>query len=110
VDTVVRTVRPVVDGVEGVGASATTLAYGVTGDVAPFAYGVGGEVAPFAHGVTGQAAPFAQDLTGTVQDTAHPLVGHALTGTEGLAGSVTPDYVQDVQNAQNVHHGSTYRV
>ncbi|MFL1900876.1 hypothetical protein ACJWDR_17435 [Streptomyces tauricus] len=87
----IRSVQPVVD---GVGGSATTLAYGVTGDIRPFAYGVAdeaGEIAPVAAGTAGRTGSVVRDLTGTVESAAAvPLVANAVGGVQDVAESVTP--------------------
>lgn len=64
----------------------------------------------------GRVAPFDDDLTGTVRSTAGPLAGHALTGVEGVAGSLTPGYAhhvmnaQDVRDVQNMQYGTPYSI
>ncbi|MFJ2257591.1 hypothetical protein ACIOKD_04470 [Streptomyces sp. NPDC087844] len=92
-------VQPVVD---GVGGSATTLAYGVTGDIRPFAYGVAevadevGKIAPFAAGTAGR--------TGSVESAAVPLAANAVGGVTDVAAYVTPSCLPPVRGG-SAHGG-----
>ncbi|UPZ29420.1 hypothetical protein MUK60_17360 [Streptomyces sp. LRE541] len=93
---------------DGVGDSATTLAYGVTGDIRPFTYGVAdeaGESVPIAAGTAGRTGSVVRDLTGTIESAvAVPLAANAVGGVQGVAESVTPSCLPFVRG------GSAYGV